>query len=460
MKRPVWMRILALMFVVLLTGCAANTPSAESTPPSATSASETTEATENGNTTTTDHEHKYVESEVIAATCSAEGYTVYVCDCGDTYNGNYTEKAEHTYEETVIASTTETEGYTLYMCTACGYAYKDNYTDKIVEEGLTEQQKNSFSMLYYLAITAEEIRISSDNRLILDDIYTSLLNDINPGAIDETTQDHLQNLRDIIKRYIEISYKREQLQYIYNQDKASAIHSAVPDPLAVLSMTNSLDWKKLAVSAVYTVIDSYSNYKSATSAADQAFLMSGWELDKEERDAIYQNRERVFNYMVDIVQEYDLDGLLTLNEEAIETFAEICSIESLQQRIRRLQSEEETYKLLGNYWLELADCYFESEQYEKCLDCVARYNDLATGIYRKDYNYVQILPKAIVAAQEIYSGVDYIANVGNFADAIIKNTTTEEWSVRYFAAQVYLDLYVRTDDRIYLEKAYNIAYPL
>ena len=46
------------------------------------------------------------------------------------------------------------------------------------ELGLTDQQLNSFSMLYYLAITAEEIRTSKDNRLILDDIYTSLLNDI------------------------------------------------------------------------------------------------------------------------------------------------------------------------------------------------------------------------------------------------------------------------------------------
>ena len=53
------------------------------------------------------------------------------------------------------------------------------------EFGLTEQQRNSFSMLYHLAITAENIRISKDNRLMLEDIYTSLLNDINPGAIDE-----------------------------------------------------------------------------------------------------------------------------------------------------------------------------------------------------------------------------------------------------------------------------------
>lgn len=326
------------------------------------------------------------------------------------------------------------------------------------EYGLTEQQRNSFSMLYYLAITAEEIRISKDNRLILDDIYTSLLNDINPGAIDETTQDHLKNLRDIIKSYINISVKRDRLQYIYNQDKAATIRSAIPNPLAVLSMTNSFDWKKLATSVVYTVVDSFNNYKRANESVDKEFLMSGWELDDEETATIQKNRERAFDYMVDIVQEYNLDGKLTLNEKAIEKFAEICAIESVQQKIRRLESEKNTYKLLGNYWLELADCYYETSQYQKCLDCVEKYNELATGIYRMDYNYVQILPKAIVAAQTVYSGDEYVTNVKAFADAIMENTTTEEWSIRYFAAQVYLDLYARTSESDYLDDAYNIAY--
>lgn len=326
------------------------------------------------------------------------------------------------------------------------------------EYGMTEQQRNSFSMLYYLAITAEEIRISKDNRLILNDIYTSLLNDINPGSIDETTQDHLKNLRDIIKSYINISVKRERLQYIYNQEKAATLREAVPNPIAILSVTSSFDWKKLVLSVAYTAVDSYNNYKSAKEASDQEFFMSGWELDDEETATIQKNRERAFDYMVDIVQEYNLDGKLTLNEKAIETFAEICAIESVQQKIRRLEAEEETYKLLGNYWLELADCYYEAGKYEKCLESVEQYNELATGIYRKDYNYVQILPKAIVAAQETCQGDEYVEQVSTYAEDIIDNTTTEEWAIRYFVAQVYLDLYARTNKSVYLESAYEIAY--
>ena len=76
----------------------------------------------------------------------------------------------------------------------------------------------------------------------------------------------------------------------------------------------------------------------------------------------------------------------------------------------------------------------------------------------KDYDYVQILPKAIVAAQSVYSGEQYISSIKEFADAIIENTSTEDWSLRYFVAQVYLDLYARTKDQSYLDLAYKIAY--
>lgn len=423
MMKKLFVRCIAILLVVALTGCGGKT------------------------VTPTEEEDSMASSlqeEALITTIPTEDST----EENPSSTSSEVENVQQTVEPTV-ESTPETTPTPPILIPE--EEIKDEY-------GMTEQQRNSFSMLYYLAITAEEIRISKDNRLILDDIYTSLLNDINPGSIDETTQDHLKNLRDIIKSYINISVKRERLQYIYNQDKAATIRNAVPNPLAILSVTNSFDWKKLVLSVAYTAVDSYNNYKSSNEAADQEFFMSGWELDDEETATIQKNRERAFDYMVDIVQEYDLDGKLTLNEKAIETFAEICAIESVQQKIRRLEAEEETYKLLGNYWLELADCYYETSKYDKCLACVDKYNELATGIYRKDYNYVQILPKAIVAAQETYQDEEYVEYVGGYAQDIMDNTTTEEWAIRYFVAQVYLDLYARTDNSDYLKNAYNIAY--
>ena len=144
---------------------------------------------------------------------------------------------------------------------------------------LNDAQKNAIAMLYYLAVTTEQITISKDNRVVLEDIYTSLLNEINPGAIDEKTQDHLENIRNVIGEFLNIQSKRDQLQYKHNQDKAAAMKELVPDPIAILSMTQSLDWKKLAINAVFTVVDSYSNYKAASNNADNEFFLSGWELE-------------------------------------------------------------------------------------------------------------------------------------------------------------------------------------
>lgn len=439
MRNKVLIKVTALIMVLLLTGCGNK-------------AADTGKKTETANSVQVESQSK--ESEKT----SAEDPSDTDSDADQT-DSSLTETApEDTAENAPSQDQTEAQAENKDDQIAQEPVAQEETKTIAKEEQLSNEQLNSFSMMYYLAITAEKIRTSKDNRLLLDDIYTSLLNDINPGAVDEITQDHLKNLRDIIKAYRGITIKRERLQYIYNQEKAAAIRSAVPNPLAILSVTNAFDWKKLAVTVVYTAVDSYNSYKSASENADKAFLMSGWELDDEETATVQKNRDRAFDYMTDMVQEYHLEGRLTLNEKSIEKFAEICAIESAPEKIRRLESEEGTYKLLGNYWLELADCYFETDKYEKCLDCVNKYNELATGIYRKDYDYVQILPKAIVAAQSVYTGEQYISSIKEFADAIIENTSTEDWSLRYFVAQVYLDLYARTKDQSYLDSAYKIAY--
>ena len=344
----------------------------------------------------------------------------------------------------------------------------ENDNDTVIEEnlmpseadeyGMSDEQKNSFSMLYHLAIIAEQIRTSKNNRLMLDDIYDSLLNDINPGAIDEKTQDHLTSLRDTIKSYINISVKRDRLKYIYNQQKAAAIRSAVPNPIAMLSTVNSLDLKQLAINVAYTLVDSYVNYLNSSDAVEQQYILSGWELDDEETEAIYQNRERAFDYMVDIVQEYKLDGKLTLNERSIETFNEICMMDASQEKAHRLEMEYDSYKLLGNYWLELAETYYEIDKYSECINAINEYNNLTINIFRKDNNYADILPKVIIAAQNIYEGNEYVEKVNKYTEDIIANTDSKEWSIRYFAAEVYLDLYSKTNDSSYLEKAFDIAY--
>lgn len=119
------------------------------------------------------HDHKYSQ-EVIEATCTEMGYTLYKCSCGDSYQDNYINALGHSYGEWIqIKEATDTEegimkkccsrcnnettvnipktshshnynikvisptcleqGYTLYTC-ICGDSYQDNYIEALGHE--------------------------------------------------------------------------------------------------------------------------------------------------------------------------------------------------------------------------------------------------------------------------------------------------------------------------------------
>lgn len=465
MKRNKWIRLLALVLVIALAGCGnVSTPAVETeVQESSESQVEETVVSPTAEPTPvpteeSKHEHIFAkEKEVIAATCTSEGYTVYVCDCGETYNDNYTEKKEHSFEETVILPTTESEGYTLFLCTGCNYAYKDNYTDKLEEDILTAEQKNSIAMLNYLATLTQKINESRNSRMFLEEAYASLINNTNPEEVNELTESHLSSLLDLIEKYRVIAVKRERLEYIYNQNKAIALREAIPSPVSILSAASSLDMKRLAGSIAYMAIDSVSSYNTYNDELDQSFLQDGWVLDDEADEALHESRKYAFLFMIEMVREEELPGELALQESAVENFVTWINNDNIHQRLQFLESEEETYRAFGDYWLELAECYYELEDYDSCLKAVEMYGEYQADIFRKDYYLAQIMPITIAAASEVYSGKEYVTHVEEYLHVLIDNTESDEWALRYFAAQVYMDLYSQTGDMKYLDAAYDLA---
>lgn len=75
--------------------------------------------------------HHY-ETEIVAPTCTAMGYTIYTCaDCGDSYTADFTDKAEHDYNAVVTEPTCTEHGFTTYTCSVCGDEYISDYTEKL-----------------------------------------------------------------------------------------------------------------------------------------------------------------------------------------------------------------------------------------------------------------------------------------------------------------------------------------
>lgn len=323
--------------------------------------------------------------------------------------------------------------------------------------GLTDSQLNSLAMLNYLATLTQEINSKKNSRMFLEEAYASLINNTSPDKVNDLTQSHLASLLDNIEKYRMVVVKRDRLQYIYEQNKAKALKESMPNPIGLLSAVSSLDLKRIAASAIYMAVDSYSSYKAYNAEMDLQYMKDGWELDDEESAVLHDSRKRAFMYMVDTYQDEKLKGNYALNEKSVENFVKYQNNENNYEKLQFFESEKSTYEAFGLYWLELAKCYYESEDYENCLSAMNTYESLQTGIFRKDYYLSRAIPNAIVAASKTYDTDKYISEAKRYLEILENNTERSDWSLRYFAAQIYIDLYSKTKDAAFIDKAYNLA---
>ena len=204
-------------------------------------------------------------------------------------------------------------------------------------------------------------------------------------------------------------------------------------------------------------LDSINSYLTSSAQADMQYLQDGWDLDDKQAAVLHGIRKGTFNYMVETVREYQLPGKLALTEQAVSDFVIWKNKSNNLQVIQFFEENRETYQAFGPYWLTLADCYFRNGDYAKCLEAIAQYELLNTQIFRRDYEYARILPLAIIAAHEEQDTISYIETATRYSETILRNTTNNEWPLRYFAAQTFIELFSLTNNHDYLLRAYDIA---
>ena len=321
---------------------------------------------------------------------------------------------------------------------------------------LTAEQRNAIAMLNHLTVLTQETNASKNSRLFMEQAYSSLINNTYPNSVDNRTLNQMTGLLDTMERYRMIGVKRDRLQYIYEQNQAQAIRSAIPNPLGMLSTVHSLTPARLVASIAYMAIDSIASYESASSQAEMQYLQDGWALDDEESEVLHESRKSTFSYMVKMVNDYGLPGELALTESTVEEFVYWKNNNNVVARIQFLESNQDIYQSYGGYWLTLADSYYNNGELQKCIEAIEKYESLGTRLFRWDYDYAQVLPLGIAAAAEVYPTEQYVEYASSHADTIINNTRNDNWALKYFAAQTYVDLYGKTSQKEYLQKAYDI----
>ena len=182
MKNKIVALLLAMSMTASIVGCGGNTSPADT-------AISTTETEESSVVVETNEADHVEESDSVAGTLPEED----------------SEENATTNEDDEIVETDEEEG---------------------AEDVLSNTQRNSVNMLNYMTVLTQRVNQSPNNQAFLEDVYSSLKNDLYPNAVDSKTQAQSTNLLDTINGYRMISVKRDRLEYIYEQNRAQALRQA------------------------------------------------------------------------------------------------------------------------------------------------------------------------------------------------------------------------------------------
>lgn len=321
----------------------------------------------------------------------------------------------------------------------------------------------SIAMLHYLTMQSRIIYTIQNNRVALEGVYDSLLNNTDPTIIDSYTQEQVQAMLDRIQDFRMIALQRERLHFLLENAQAQAIYQALPNPLFLLRTRNLNPLSNLvAIGAM--AIDSIFKYQNAKNSSQIAFLKENWVLDDKEANGLHQLRTGIWSYMVNIAREHKLETKDTLNEPSIDKFVSHKSDTNLQRKRQFLESNQTLYANYGPYWLDAAEVYYQLGMYQACLNAVRHYEAIQAPIFRKDYDYAHVLPMAIIAASQVYTdnpnditqqATRYVL-ITRYVEKLIEHTDENQWVLRYFAAQTYIGLTAGANKDLYFKAAYNL----
>lgn len=334
---------------------------------------------------------------------------------------------------------------------------------------MSEKGKTDLAMLNYVTYLYYDIEAQKNNRLYLEDIYNQIENNVLEDKIDEGTQDRLIKMRNKIFDFRMIEIQRDRIEFLNENKQSQTIKSAIPSPLFLLSVVQSGDPFRIAMSLAATAVSSVSNYTSAKNDANIEYLKNGWELDDKQMKTLHELSQGALNYKISFVRDNDINARDTLTKEMLQEFATESRKTNLASKISFFERKEskENYKYFGLYYLALAKAYYENGQYKECLSAIENYEKNNVQIFRKDYEYAKVLPLVIVSAQKVYPKTyetyidkylfDY--NTKDSIDLTVKGNSKEtDWELRYFVAQTCVQLYAKTNNEKYLNEAYSLCF--
>lgn len=329
-------------------------------------------------------------------------------------------------------------------------------TDDPEQAKREEADRKALAALFYinhLSMAVTKIKTYNDPR-VLEEEYEAL--SLNSLSLDSINDVEVIDLIQEIMTYITDMRIQERERAMLKEELDQGMSDALYDSLSGISCSGTTP-VGIVFSLVTSAASAAANYKRARARVMKEFRKQEWALDKEKMVELNElNKRLLMNYWV-LVKRYGIPDEFRVTERDISRFYERLKDESCQMRYRFLMTNQKTYQFLPTYWYYLGRAAYE------CGHRAEAVNALDTFV-EKQYKYANILRCDKLAANCATLRAQILLEDANEngkpidknllrkqLQIIRKNTTDDDWTLRYFCAAVYasqLKDYQAADDAI------------
>ncbi len=318
----------------------------------------------------------------------------------------------------------------------------------------------NIQMLNYVGSLSERIKDKKEDPLELQNFRDEIYNNIIKTEIDSRTLGILSSLQESIKDFTLISRQKERMQIIIDNKKAEALSKAIPDPQFLISTALSKPNPYLMVANIGAMIaSSVTSYQASMASADMEELKMNWEIEDKYYNAFESQSKEAWEYSVKVANKYGIEK--SINEKMVQKFIEL----EKDDVIRRLKDLEnpEIFTMYSEihyqpYYLALSEAYYQNQNWKKCVQAYKDYEKNPVRLFIKDRSAAQMLPKIMDAALKYMGDSEKIEFLKEYNEKFIRETSDEDWELRYFAALNYMNLsgLDTANRKFYLRKAFDV----
>ncbi len=290
-----------------------------------------------------------------------------------------------------------------------------------------------------LAVVSLHRITSAEDRVILDQEYTSIINNLRMGEInaDPELTSLYQEIVRVIQRGMLRDEERRAVKAVRYEQKKRGIREIISDNVLKTFSLNPMEWLgNLTRSCVSEYFESAKEEEGSIRRTQDENLR----LRREELDEYAELQRKILGASWTLLRQYGLSDSYRLTQNGLDKFYAAMQVDNPSRRMRMLKYLERDLAMYSPYWFYLAKSAQEAGDHTESGKSLGKFREVWRPVLRKDPYKAEAMKYVI---EELSAGLGIQENAGKILESLDEmraNVELDDWTNNIYMGMMYFTL--------------------